>query len=231
MDVEMAYESGIHIGDGNMYQQGYMNRITYCGNLTNEAVFYRDILGKLLRKLYDVRPLYYERKADNTALLIVNSKWLVESKKKLGFPISTKTNISIPDKIWDKEEYLANCMRGIGDTDFSFSFKRNRREICCEPRIELFTNARYLLDDVRKILKNWNFSVATEEKTRRNYIEYRLRMYGKKNLNRWKEFIGFGNPYHISKIKVWEKYGFVNPGLNYIDYLKLLRSSQRKALL
>lgn len=61
INPEVAYETGVHIGDGNMYS--YYNRvyrITYCGNLVNEKEFYMDF--KKLLKTFNVNPLITERK-------------------------------------------------------------------------------------------------------------------------------------------------------------------------
>jgi len=46
----VAYEIGVHIGDGNMYSYGRTHRVTYCGNLKNEKKFYKEFLLKILEK-------------------------------------------------------------------------------------------------------------------------------------------------------------------------------------
>ena len=221
----LAYETGVHIGNGNLYQyKNRMYRVTYGGNLTNEAEYYKDILYTIVESLYNVKPVYYELPKNNSAILIINSKAVFNFKKNiLMLPVGKKSSIKIPPQMWIKDEILARCIEGIGDTDFSLSFKKDKRGIPREPRLELFTHSRNLLRDPEKALHRFNFTFNTEEKVRRGHREFRLRIYGKRNLQRWIELIGFKNPYHKAKLAVWKKLGYVPPGKNYQDYQALLR--------
>src|SRR3989344_7361365 len=138
----LAYETGIHLGDGNLYETKRMQRVTYSGNLENEKEFYKKSLFDILRKLFSVTPLYYERKTDNSVLLVINSKKIVEFKKGIGLAAGNKTNIKIPEFIKKDGKLLKQCLSGIGDTDFSVSFKKNRKGAYVEPRMEMFCNSR-----------------------------------------------------------------------------------------
>ncbi|MBI2579423.1 MAG: hypothetical protein HYW27_00800 [Candidatus Aenigmarchaeota archaeon] len=214
----LAYETGIHLGDGNLYETPRMQRITYSGNLENEREFYKEILFKILEKLFEVTPLYYERKTDNSVLLVINSKKLTEFKRGIGLAAGNKTKIKIPEFIKKEDELLKKCLMGIGDTDFSLSFKKNRKGIYTEPRMELFCNSRNLALDISSSLKKFGFTFSFEETKRRNFDEFRIRMYGKKNLEKWINEIGFRNPYILSKIEFWKKFGYFIPKKNYSYY-------------
>ena len=53
-EVLLAYETGVHIGDGNLYlKKDRMYRVTYSGNLRNEKEYYRNVLRK--NSLYSLR--------------------------------------------------------------------------------------------------------------------------------------------------------------------------------
>lgn len=226
----LAYETGVHIGDGNLYlKKDRMYRVTYSGNLRNEKEYYRNVLRKILYTVYGVEPCYYERKHDNTVLLILNSKEIVKMKIKLGIRPGNKNEIAIPAWIKKNTELSKACIRGIGDTDFSLSFKKDRKGLYKEPRIELYSRSKALIDDIADFLSKLEFTFSVEEG--RDKKEFRLRMYGKRNLFRWVREIGFWNPYKNLKLLTWKIYGYCNPGLNYTDYLNLLRSSWRKTLL
>ncbi len=221
----LAYETGIHLGDGNLYQTERMQRITYSGNLENERDFYKKILFKIIKKLFKTEPLYYERKTDNSVLLVINSKNIVEFKKEIGLTAGNKTNIKIPEFIKKDNELLKKCLSGIGDTDFSVSFKKNRKGIYVEPRMEMFCNSRNLAIDICDALRIFGFTFSFEETKRRNFDEFRIRMYGKKNLNKWIKEIGFRNPYILAKINFWKKFGYFVPKKNYAYYVRALSAS------
>jgi hypothetical protein len=130
----VAYEIGVHVGDGNMYSYNRTHRITYSGNLANEKKFCKEFLTKLIKRIYKVQPRYYERKTDNTVLLAINSKELVEFKNKFfELPIGTKDEIEIPKVIRKDAKLIKWFMRGLEDTDFSLSFKKDRKGLHSQP--------------------------------------------------------------------------------------------------
>jgi len=220
-----AYLIGIYLGDGNIYQNNRMNRVTYSGNLKNEKEFYENILSKIIKDIFKISPILYKRKKDNSIILIVNSKKIIERKKRLGFVPGNKKYSRIPKIIRQNKNLLRNCLAGIGDTDFSISFKKNRKGIYTEPRMELFTYSPFLAKDVKNSLKELGFTSSFEEKIRREYIEYRIRMYGKRNLEKWMKEIGLKNSSKTVKIRFWKKFGYFIPRKNYNYYKTKLSTS------
>ena len=93
------FDVGVHIGDGNMHSQGRTHKITYSGNLNNEKEFYLEVLKPLIKSVYNTEPKYYERKSDNSVLLVINSKKLIKFKNKvLGLPIGKKQKSKFQSK-------------------------------------------------------------------------------------------------------------------------------------
>lgn len=222
---ELAYETGVHIGDGNLYSKKQTHKITYSGNLTNEETYYLEILKPIIERVYKVEPKIIRRKKDNTILLVLNSKSIADFKiNELKLPNGRKTRIKIPEVISQDFDLLRECIKGIGDTDFSVSFKKNSLGIYNEPRIELFSRSVELTEQLHNSLRSLNFTVAKEKKVRRGFLENRLRIYGRRNLEQWMDKIGFLNPYKIKKIEVWKLIGEVLPYQTYHDYLNLLKS-------
>lgn len=221
----LAYETGVHVGDGNMYSYSRIRRITFSGNLKNEKEYYKKILPKIIKRVYKLRPIYIERTKDNTVILIVNSKDLVEFKNRvLGLPIGKKDEIRIPEIIMKNQNLVKWFMRGLGDTDFSLSFKKDRKGIHKEPRLELYSKSGKLIRDIESILRKFNFTFSIEEKTGK-YHGFMIRIYGIKNLENWIKTFGFSNPWVKIKIKVWKKLGYFPIKKSYPEYLQLLNKN------
>lgn len=207
----LAYETGVHLGDGCLYiSKGHGTyRTEFSGNSETDKEFYSKILPKILKKLYKKSPKLYKKKNENTIVVVLNSKEIAEQKIRLGIPVGDKLNLKeIPD--WIKDNLIPHFIRGLADTDFSVTFKKNRKGIHCEPRIELFTNNEIIAEFLYESLKKLNFKPTLERTFRRGFREFRLRLYGKAMLNDWLEKIGFFNPKHLNKIHVFKKFGYVN---------------------
>jgi len=221
----LAYETGVHIGDGNLYSKNRTHKITYSGNLQNEEVFYLDYLKPMVEEIYKIQPKVIKKPNKNAILLVINSKKVADFKiEKLNLPNGKKTDITIPKEIKQDLTLAKECLKGIADTDFSLSFKKNRKGIYNEPRIELFSRSTLLVNEIYDILLSLKFTANKENVERRGFIENRLRLYGKENIKRWMEEIGFLNPYRLLKLEVWKKTGEVLPKQSYYDYLNLLNS-------
>jgi hypothetical protein len=220
---KLAYETGIHIGDGNLYSKNRTHKITYSGNLKNEENFYLIKLKPLLEELYGITPKVIRNTSRNAILLVLNSKTVADFKMHtLHLPNGKKTTITIPDLIKQNQTLFKACLKGIADTDFSVSFKKNKRGIYNEPRLELFSRSKLLVEEIHAFLLSLHFTVNVEYTTRRGYIENRLRLFGKTNLEKWIHEIGFLNFNTLLKLRVWKTRGEVPPRLSYRDYQTLL---------
>lgn len=235
LDENLAYEVGVHIGDGNLYR--YMSRIyrtTYAGNAVNESCYYRQVLCPLLQSIYDATPRLYVQKRRRCVILVLNSKEVFHFKsKELGLPVGKKTNIAIPQQIREDRKLLLACLRGVGDTDFGLSFKRTREGLWNEPRLELYSQSLKLIHQISEHLQEMGITVSCYSDKRRGHVGFRLVAYGKINLLKWVRDIGFTNPWHLVRIEMWKMFGSVPPNQTFDDYLRAVsrRSSQQKALL
>lgn len=218
----LAYETGLHLGDGCLFidlNHGTY-RVEFSGHSLNDRDFFK-ILIQIIKKLYNKKPKVYKKKGEKTIVLIINSKNVAKQKINLGLPIGNKLNLKkIPS--WISNGLEIHFLRGLADTDFSISFKKNRKGLYCEPRIELFTNNKVIANFVYKELKKLGFKPAFEKTFRRDFREFRIRMYGKQMLNNWMNKIGFYNSKHLSKVYLFYKFGFCPPYLTTQQRLNLL---------
>ena len=222
-DELLAYETGIHLGDGSLQidQKHRIYRVIYCGDSRNDADFFTYVLPVVTERLYGKKPSIYYRKNENTIVAHLNSKEVVVLKTKLLLPVGNKIKLNAMPG-WLTENLVPHFLRGLADTDFCISFKRNRKGIPCEPRIEFFTNNEVLATFSVSVLRKMGFTVAFEKTTNKGFREYRLRMYGKEMLNKWMKHIGFFNMKHLSKVLVFEKFGYCQPHMFTQERLRLL---------
>lgn len=125
--LDLAEETGIHIGDGNLYvytDKHSHSSYRYCisGNLTDEVVYHELHILPLLKKLYNIDAKCKKRMGKNSIDTVMKSKTIVEFKtKKLNLPIGKKNPIFIPKHIEKDNELAKRCLIGIFDTDFTIN--------------------------------------------------------------------------------------------------------------
>lgn len=208
----LAYETGVHLGDGCLHinREHRTHRIEFSGDAVNDKEFYSQIMPKMLQTLYGRKPKIYMKKGEQTITVVLNSKQVAELKLKLGLPSGNKLNLTeLP--VWIRGDLIKHFIRGLADSDFSLTFKKNRKGVHCEPRLELFTNNKILAEFVYGNLLGLGFRPTLEDAIRRGFKEYRIRMYGKRMLAKWMETIGFENPKHLAKVSFFNEHGFCLP--------------------
>ncbi len=126
MSSELAEETGIHIGDGNLQiskgTDGPKYRYRITGDLINEALYHETYILPLLRKVYNSPGKLHYQKDKNSVITTVNSKAVALYKNKtLSLPVGSKKNIIIPRQILRNECFQKFCLKGIIDTDFTMT--------------------------------------------------------------------------------------------------------------
>src|SRR3989344_7847419 len=88
----LAYETGVHLGDGCLYisEKHRTHRIEFSGNSETDKEFYSEILPAILKKLYNTSPKIYKKKNENTIVVVLNSKEITKQKIELGLPVGNK---------------------------------------------------------------------------------------------------------------------------------------------
>jgi len=127
MTEEIAEETGIHIGDGNMHVRTEKNgcksyQYSISGDLINEHIYHEDYIKPLLKSIYNIEASILKRENKNSIETRCKSKSIVLFKNKiLGLIIGKKTNIEIPKQILKDDEFQKRCVVGIIDTDFNIT--------------------------------------------------------------------------------------------------------------
>lgn len=205
----LAYETGVHIGDGSLQLiPGSTHSVRYYGNREEDWIFVSEILPNIVKKLFNKNVI--AKKYPDKCVLAVCSKAVATFKQNIiGLPNGNKIQIKdLPIFIKKDRKLLINCLRGIADTDFGFYFDMNGY-----PTMICTMNNKPLIKDISKQLMKLGLNPKTKfdiKRTRNGKIntEHCIKIYGKKNTEKWMEIIGFWNPKHLTKYLIWKHIGF-----------------------
>lgn len=218
----LAEDIGIQIGDGSLPvyvdKKGFSHhRIECCGNMIEDKLYLENFVIPLKNKLFNLDLKLKNHISAATCYVKLESKGLYTFYTKvIGLPAGPKKNIQIPQIILNSPtEIKLSCLRGIADTDFSLSFKKDWKGVYRDPYITLGCSSRALVMQIAEILKDVGIVASTrldikeyDKRTGKFYTKQYLYIHGKKNLTKWINLIGFNNPVQITKYKIWKKFGY-----------------------
>lgn len=174
---EFAEFYGIMLGDGCLFSS--LKGFSITGDSILDNNYLRVYIKNLIYHLFGIIPHYYPHKDSRGLNCIVYNKNAVEYISKLGFPIGLKKEISIPKFILGNKKRLANCIKGIMDTDGSLSAHPNTKIM-----IHLSITSKSLREDVSKGLKRLGIHFSKFNKG--------IMIYGKE-VKKFYSLIGFSN--------------------------------------
>ena len=169
--LDLAYETGVHLGDGNLWDDRY----AISGNRANEVEYYREVLSPLIQNLYSLNPSI--NFGNNSAYLRVCCKELVLFKHNvIGLPIGRKEGLHLPDFAASDRQAGAKVLTGLYDTDGSVKVRNDKSGDY--PRISLGQKHRRLTLDTKSFLESLEITTTMY---RNDYFDHR----GGKVETRW----------------------------------------------
>ena len=204
-DPDLAYETGVHIGDGSM--NFYLNKgiekglYQLRGHILDDKQYYV-YLKSLYENLFGVRISIREMKTDGVLGFQLWSDELVSFKKSLGLPLGKKKNITIPTIFLKEKELMIAVVRGIFDTDGCIYLEKRRR---LYPRIEIRTTSIPLSNQILNILKNIDIraTLYVIKRKNKNWEDVNsIAVRGVKEVTKFFKLIKPSNPKHINRLKI-----------------------------
>ena len=184
---------GILLGDGCLFST--LKGFSISGDKILDKDYFINYIGKLIKELFGVYPLFYYSKNTRSLTCILYRKKAVEYISKLNFPIGFKHDLIIPDFIKKNNANLARCIRGIMDTDGSLSAHPNSKIM-----IHLSITDSTLKKDVSSGLIKLGIKHGTFNKGIMLYSQ---------NAIKFCDVVGFSNLKNILKYKFFLKEGRV----------------------
>lgn len=185
---KLAEFFGIMLGDGHLASGQIWVAIN---NNTDRK--YRPYVRDLLKSLFGVDPGCSYRKKEDMKNLFLSSVDLIRYLEGKGLYATNKVKaqVDIPSWILKKDSYKKSFLRGFFDTDGSIYSLRFGVQMA-------FTNrALPLLKSTRDILISLGYSPS-------KISRYRVYLTRKPDLYKYITEIGFGNPKHLERAKIFK---------------------------
>jgi intein/homing endonuclease len=188
---------GILLGDGNLWERkGGYYYISIAGDSEKDKDYLLNYVNPLFESLFNKKLNVKVSNQKKGMYLYLGDKNILFTLKNFGLKSGNKkkNNVGIPLWIFEKEEYLKACIKGLMDTDGSLCpiTGRDYPYIWFSSAIE---NLRLDFSKAMKILKiktsKWNIR---KDRTPEIYIG------NKKDIQKYIETINFKNKRHLNKL-------------------------------
>ncbi len=160
----------------------------------------------LIKRLFN-KIVTIQKTKTNTAKIEFRSKAIFLFLTQVcGIKESPKQNVHIPlIIIKSSSEIKKSFLRGIADTDFSITFKKEGKY----PVLDHQTPDKILHTDLKDILLQFGFRVSSgfRNQVRNNKIldSYYIQISGREMLSKWINEIGFSSYNHIKRYNLWKE--------------------------
>ncbi len=231
---DLAEILGIHIGDGcisitNSYKEYYLG-----GDITQERDYHLNWVSELYNKnimipLYNKKVEYKNRPKVGIIGFHVFDGKIVNFFLNLGVESGSKINVEVPKLIMEKKSIYKRFLRGLFDTDGCIYFDKNRSSknpINNQPTIKLSSVSSKLIEQVFSMLVR----IGLHPRMRKPYKGkkdkhklYSILIYQRGDIKYFIKSIGFKNPKHLTKWKVYKKLGFCPPKTTLRERKKILK--------
>ena len=232
---EVAADTGIHLGDGNLLigRGSYVGTYRYelTGNAIEDQLYLVGHAVPLITSAYDVHnPTFYVNPQRTWMSVRYHNKAIVLFKhEQLGLPNGKKTHAFIPQTIRDNAKLMRYLAREILATDGVLGFyNASSNHPHKYARIQIRMTARHVIEELGRFLhddlgitvsRRFDNEVFGGRHARPQHI---LQINRSDDIEAWKREIGFSNPSHISRFMVFQQIGECPPKTSIINRLLFL---------
>lgn len=193
---ELAELVGIILGDGNIWVRKPYYYLTIVGDSKKDRDYLLSYVKPLFEKLFNKKMNIKEHRTNNELFIYLGSKDVVFTLKKFGlkFGDKKKNNISIPKWVFESDDYLKSCIRGLIDTDGSVCPITGRDY----PYIWFSSNIENLRKSFNLAMKK--LEIKTSKWNIRPNRTPDIYIGSKEMIKKYIETISFKNERHLSKL-------------------------------
>ena len=201
---ELAEFVGIVLGDGHvcLHKKGkkigvYCIRI--CGDLNKDKDYHESYIKKKYNVIFNLKGKEILRTKNNERFLDFYSRELVKLFSDMGIKSGNKiiNQSTIPSWVWEDNNLLRACLRGLIDTDGSI-FRMSKRDSTLL-RINFTNHNKTLLNDTRKAFIRLGFNPSKIIGNRQFHLSRQ------REIKKYLKEIGFSNNKHKERLKTFNK--------------------------
>lgn len=202
---------GAFIGDGCLssypIKKGLYKAevIQFTGGWSKDNLYYRKIIGSIIKKNFKIELRVYHRKDDDTVRAYTYNKKVINFLRSLHFSFGPKANtVVIPTSIVNNKKLSISCVRGIFNTDgcvyrrYSKKYNRHNKVYSYYKIIQFKSNSVLLIEQIKTILNNLKIKTNRIIKDEKAYV---LRVTSQQEVNKFISTIKLNHQYHINRIK------------------------------
>jgi len=239
IDENLTELFGAFIGDG-WIESRTKNSLYILGSPIEDKNYYDYRISYLVKKVLKCKFKIRLFKYWHVYGLVIYNKAVISKLIELGFLYGKKVHkVSIPDNLLNKNKnLLPTIVRGIFDTDGSFYCKRSygqygstfRKKFHCYPRLEIVSISLKLLKQVHGILTELGIKSTLRNGNvkglynKNSHQSYRLTIFSIHNIVLFFKIIKPKNQRHITRYRVWKKFGFLPPKTSLDERKKILKN-------
>lgn len=236
LDSDLGEFVGVLLGDGSVgryeCRAGKKIKIQYrvkvTGDATEDLPYFKDFLFPLMTRLFGKEPILRFKRKERTMELAYFGKELYEFLIGLGLASSPKRNRAIiPPFIFDKNLEV-HFLRGLFDTDGCLVFDKQRRDVHYYPRIEIKMLPCPMRDQLLSILSKLGFRYIISAQPNESL---RIQMNGRKIVKKWIDVVRFNNQKHITKYRIWGRFGYYMPNTSLEQRFDILSGVEQPGVL
>ena len=153
---------GIILGDGHLSYNIKNHYYSLEIALNSKEPDYISYVINLIKQLFNIEPSIHHRNSDNTTVVRIFRKEIVEKFIKLGLKPGDKVKNRVRVPAWIKEDKsrLIACLRGLTDTDGSIylAWNVNKNYLCIG--INFTSASKPLVQDFKDMCENLGFTLT-----------------------------------------------------------------------
>jgi DNA-binding HxlR family transcriptional regulator len=234
---DLARLDGIIRSDGNVvYGKDHHNDVSIFGHSVNDKPFLLYYVVPIIKKVHGNVPIKIHKYPSSGQCLKVeiHSKAIASFYNKVMNIPTYKRDFDFelhPLIIKDKEMAIINLQNYFdGDGCICFSpgtrrYTSSKTKINYYPLIDWITESSEVAEQIKQILLLLKFNpfIMKHMEERGGRIRHVVRIGGRYNYERFLSTFTSNNPNHLTKILIYEIYGFCPPNTTLIDRVKILQ--------
>jgi len=234
MTPDVAADTGIHLGDGQLFirQSGADTNYTYdiTGSAVEDQLYLLSQVIPTVESAYDLHKfgVYLDRGRTWMSIVFQSKNVALFKHRVLRLPNGRKINLSIPPAIFDDVRLMKYCAREILATDGVLGFyNASKNQPHKYPRIQIKMTARAVIEELarflgRKLCINVSCRLNAEPGGCGRRPRHIIQINRSADIDLWRKEIGFSNSSHISRMMVFEELGECPPRTSILDRLSFL---------